>query len=493
MPRRRNRVRRQVVRITAPTSPGSSGRDVAAREGGHDTRDGVGAAAKRPESKFVPSGAAPPSRGRPRGHTAGTDRLDTSARRPPRAPDLILGGPQSSAASVRPGRAGRAPGRAGTRSASALDPWRHDPRPGRPERRGPHVRRGGGAAPPRGAAAPGGRRPGGCRTRSSASTTARPTPPRCCCSGCAASGRRCESCGCGPTPGTRPPSRPGLARARGQWVVTIDADLQDPPETIGEMLAVARGQGVDVVYGVRSDRSTDTAFKRITARAFYRSIRAMSDVDARVDAGDFRLMSRATVDAVNALPEHGRVLRPGRAGAGLPERVGGLRARRTGAAGDSKYPLGKMIRLSVDGVTGFSIAPLRFATWMGLLGGVAALAVLVYALVAMLLGNTLPGWTSTVVIVAAVGAVQLLALGHPRRVRGAHLRRVAGAPGVLRRARLARPGVGRPQRGSDPDLTVALDDPLGRRELGQGHRAPGVQLLRSRCRSRRRSRTRRRR
>ena len=176
------------------------------------------------------------------------------------------------------------------------------------------------------------------------------------------------------------------------------------------MLAVARGQGVDVVYGVRSDRSTDTAFKRVTARAFYRSIRAMSDVDAQVDAGDFRLMSRATVDAVNALPEHGRVLRLVVPALGFPSAsVNYARAAR--AAGDSKYPLGKMIRLSVDGITGFSTAPLRFATWLGLLGGLAAIGVLVYALVAMLLGNTLPGWTSTVVIVAAVGAVQLLALG----------------------------------------------------------------------------------
>jgi polyisoprenyl-phosphate glycosyltransferase len=202
----------------------------------------------------------------------------------------------------------------------------------------------------------------------------------------------------------------GLARARGQWVVTLDADLQDPPEVIGEMLAVARGQGVDVVYGVRSDRSSDTAFKRFTARAFYRSIRAMSDVDARVDAGDFRLMSRATVDAVNALPEHNRVVRLVVPALGFPSAsVAYPRAPR--AAGDSKYPLGKMIRLSVDGVTGFSIAPLRFATWLGLLGGLAAIGVLLFALVEMLLGNTLPGWTSTVVIVAAVGAVQLLALG----------------------------------------------------------------------------------
>ena len=202
----------------------------------------------------------------------------------------------------------------------------------------------------------------------------------------------------------------GLARARGDWVATIDADLQDPPEAIGEMLAVARAEGVDVVYGVRGDRASDTAFKRLSARAFYRSIRALSAVDAPVDAGDFRLMSRATVDAVNALPEHHRVLRLVVPALGFPSAsVSYTRAAR--AAGESKYPLGKMIRLSVDSLTGFSIAPLRFATWLGLLGGVAALGVLVYAVIAMLLGNTLPGWTSTVVIVAAVGAVQLLALG----------------------------------------------------------------------------------
>ncbi len=202
----------------------------------------------------------------------------------------------------------------------------------------------------------------------------------------------------------------GLARARGQWVVTLDADLQDPPEVIGEMLAVAHGQGVDVVYGVRIDRSTDTPFKRVTARAFYRTIRALSDVDARVDAGDYRMMSRATVDAVNALPEHGRVLRLVVPALGFPSAsVNYARAAR--AAGDSKYPLGKMIRLSIDSITGFSTAPLRFATWIGLVGGLAAIGVLVYAFVALLLGNTLPGWTSTVVIVAAVGAVQLLALG----------------------------------------------------------------------------------
>ncbi len=202
----------------------------------------------------------------------------------------------------------------------------------------------------------------------------------------------------------------GLARARGDYVVTIDADLQDPPEVIGEMLATARTEEVDVVYGVREDRSTDTAFKRTTARLFYRSIRAMSDVDAHVDAGDFRLMSRATVDAVNALPEHNRVLRFVVPALGFPSASVGYK-REARAAGESKYPLGKMIRLSVDSVTGFSIAPLRFATWLGIVGGIAAVGVLLYALAMLLLGSTVPGWTSTVVIVAAVGAVQLLALG----------------------------------------------------------------------------------
>ena len=202
----------------------------------------------------------------------------------------------------------------------------------------------------------------------------------------------------------------GLDRARGRYVVTIDADLQDPPEAIGEMLSVAREQDVDVVYGVREDRSSDGWFKRVTARAFYRSIRALSDVDSRVDAGDYRLMSRPTVDAVRALPEQSRVLRLVVPALGFPSATVGYR-RAERAAGRSKYPVGKMLRLAVDGVTGFSLVPLRFATWLGLLGGLAAAAVLLYALVAMWLGNTLPGWTSTVVIVAGVGAVQLLALG----------------------------------------------------------------------------------
>jgi polyisoprenyl-phosphate glycosyltransferase len=202
----------------------------------------------------------------------------------------------------------------------------------------------------------------------------------------------------------------GLGAARGHYVVTLDADLQDPPEVITPMLETARSQGVDVVYGVRSDRSTDSAFKRLSARAFYRLIRTMSGTHAQVDAGDYRMMSRATVDAVNALPEHHRVMRFVVPALGFPSASVTYR-RDERAAGKSKYPLAKMIRLSLDSVTGFSTAPLRAATWLGLLGGLAAVGLLVFALVSMALGHTLPGWTSTVVAVAGVGAVQLLCLG----------------------------------------------------------------------------------
>ncbi len=202
----------------------------------------------------------------------------------------------------------------------------------------------------------------------------------------------------------------GLAHARGDFVATLDADLQDPPEVIAEMLAVARREGVDVVYGVRADRSTDSAFKRGSARAFYRLIRRVSGTTAPADAGDFRLMSRATVAAVNSLPEHHRVLRFVVPALGFPSREVRYR-RETRAAGSSKYPLARMIRLSVDSLTGFSTAPLRLATWFGIGGGIAAFGLLVYALIAQLSGRTVAGWTSTVVAVAAVGAVQLLCVG----------------------------------------------------------------------------------
>ncbi|GMA85700.1 glucosyl transferase [Angustibacter aerolatus] len=219
----------------------------------------------------------------------------------------------------------------------------------------------------------------------------------------------------------------GLARARGDWVASIDADLQDPPEVLGAMLQAARSQGVDVVYGVRTDRTTDSVFKRTTASLFYRLIRRLAGTSGPAQAGDFRLMSRATVDAVNTLPEANRVLRLVVPALGFPSTSVGY-AREVRAAGRSKYPLARMLRLSVDGVTGFSIAPLRIATWFGLLGGVAAIALLLYAFVAFLRDETTPGWTSTFVVVAAVGAVRLLCLGLLGEYVGRMYTRLQGRP-----------------------------------------------------------------
>jgi polyisoprenyl-phosphate glycosyltransferase len=202
----------------------------------------------------------------------------------------------------------------------------------------------------------------------------------------------------------------GLARAHGAWIATIDADLQDPPETIADMLAAARDQNVDVVYGVRSDRSTDSIFKRGTASLYYRAMRRFVGHHVPSDAGDFRLMSRATVDAVNRLPEQNRVLRLVVPALGFPSgQVPYVRAER--AAGTTKYPLSRMIRLTVDSLTGFSVAPLRLATWFGLGGAVITFALLVFAIAAKLSDNATPGWTSTFVAVASVGTVQLLCLG----------------------------------------------------------------------------------
>lgn len=202
----------------------------------------------------------------------------------------------------------------------------------------------------------------------------------------------------------------GLIAARGAHVVTIDADLQDPPEVITQMYRTVVAQDVDVVYAVRSDRSTDSWFKRTTASLFYQVIARVVDRSGPQQAGDFRLMSRATVDAVNALPPRGRVLRLVVPGFGFPSAIVHFE-RQVRAAGVTKYPLSKMLRLSLDAVTGYSVAPLRLATWLGLAGGFAALAIMLYALGSRVFGHTVPGWTSTVTVMAAVAGVQLLCLG----------------------------------------------------------------------------------
>jgi dolichol-phosphate mannosyltransferase len=202
----------------------------------------------------------------------------------------------------------------------------------------------------------------------------------------------------------------GLHRAYGQYVVTIDADLQDPPEKIPEMLELARGKGLDIVYGVRYDRSTDTMVKRRTAAAYYWLMRRLVGRDMPSHGGDFRLLSRATVDVLRQLPEHQPVYRLLVPWIGFPSgEVTYVREER--AAGRTKYPLRKMVRLGVDSVTNFSAAPLRIATWLGMVSFFFCLLMLGYVAVAFALGYTVAGWASVLASVLFIGGVQLLCLG----------------------------------------------------------------------------------
>ncbi|GAA0576507.1 glycosyltransferase family 2 protein [Paractinoplanes ferrugineus] len=202
----------------------------------------------------------------------------------------------------------------------------------------------------------------------------------------------------------------GLHRARGAYVVSIDVDLQDPPEVIAEMLRLAETQGLDVVHGVRTDRSTDTPFKRWTAGLYYRVVRRVAGSPVPSNAGDFRLLSRTAVDALVDLPEHLPVYRLLVPWLGLPSgEVTYARARR--AAGRSKYPLAKMVRLAIDSLTGFSAAPLRLATWLGC-AGIVLCGLLAAVVVGLhLWGNVVPGWASIIVAMVFLGALQLLCLG----------------------------------------------------------------------------------
>jgi polyisoprenyl-phosphate glycosyltransferase len=202
----------------------------------------------------------------------------------------------------------------------------------------------------------------------------------------------------------------GLEISRGDAAVVIDADLQDPPELIPELVARWH-DGYDVVYAVRVQRVGETRFKVASSAVFYRLLRRLSRSDIPADAGDFRLMSRRVVDALRAMPERARFLR------GMTSWVGfrqtGVEYRRDARhAGASKYSLGKMLRFALDAVTSFSTVPIRFVAWLGFACVSFCLVVLGWALYTRFFTNrAAPGWTSLLVVVLLLGGVQLLSLG----------------------------------------------------------------------------------
>jgi dolichol-phosphate mannosyltransferase len=264
----------------------------------------------------------------------------------------------------------------------------------------------------------------------------------------------------------------GLADAMGEAVVLMDADLQDPPEVVVDMLARWR-DGYDVVYGIRTDREGETRFKLWTARVFYRLMRRLADTEMPVDTGDFRLLDRRVVDAIVSMPERDRFIR------GMVSWVGfrqtGVPYRRAARhAGTTKYPFGKMLRFALDGIFSFSVKPLRISTHIGFLSAGIALAAILYALAMRVFTDRwVTGWTALIIAVLFVGGVQLISVGiigeYVGRVYGESKRRplylVRERLGVPRRPRLeASPGRRQGPRDA-PERRSLLD----RRAKGQGN------------------------
>jgi polyisoprenyl-phosphate glycosyltransferase len=201
----------------------------------------------------------------------------------------------------------------------------------------------------------------------------------------------------------------GLDLCRGEHVLIIDADLQDPPELLSPMLQTMREQQADVVYGVRKSRAGDTAFKRATAHGFYRLLSRATEVDIPLDTGDFRLMSRRALDALRAMPEQARFIRGMVAWIGFKQ-VAFAYDRDQRFAGETKYPLSKMMRFALDALTGFSSAPLKLASHAGLLLSFGSVLLVLYIAYAWLAGRSIQGWTSLMLVVVILGAIQMFVL-----------------------------------------------------------------------------------
>ena len=202
----------------------------------------------------------------------------------------------------------------------------------------------------------------------------------------------------------------GLKYATGDAIVIIDADLQDPPEKIPEMLKLWE-QGYEVIYAKRKSRKGESAFKLLTAKMFYNTLDALSDVEIPKDTGDFRLVDRKVVNTINEMPEHNKFLR------GLFSWVGYKQIpfeyeRQERFAGKTKYPLKKMLKLASDGIISFSTKPLKLVGYVGIFSILLSLIILIYSLVsfAFNLNNLTAGWTSIMVTVTFFAGVQLLSI-----------------------------------------------------------------------------------
>lgn len=202
----------------------------------------------------------------------------------------------------------------------------------------------------------------------------------------------------------------GIRYVTGDAVIIIDADLQDPPEIIPEMIKLWE-QGNEVIYGKRKKRKGETPFKLLTAKMFYKTLNALSNVEIPKDTGDFRLVDRKVIDAINELPEHNKFLR------GLFSWVGYKQTpfeyeRQERYAGKTKYPFRKMMKLASDGIISFSTKPLKLVGGLGIITIIVSIIILIYSLVSYIfnLNQLSPGWTSLMITTTLFSGVQLLSI-----------------------------------------------------------------------------------
>jgi dolichol-phosphate mannosyltransferase len=240
----------------------------------------------------------------------------------------------------------------------------------------------------------------------------------------------------------------GLDHARGDAVVMLDADLQDPPELIGSMLERWQA-GCDVVYAVREQRSGESRFKLSTAKWFYRLFDKLAQVELQHNSGDFRLLDRQALSALLSMRERNRFLR------GMTVWVGYTQAavpykRDARYAGETKYTLAKMVRFSLDAILSFSDRPLQLATLFGFLISTVAFVAIPVVVLLRILGSYLPGFSSITIIVLLLGGIELIAIGIIGEYVGRIYDEVKGRPLYLVRARRNMPAYD-----EDPDAVLA--------------------------------------
>ncbi|MHB1277335.1 MAG: glycosyltransferase family 2 protein [Bacteroidia bacterium] len=220
----------------------------------------------------------------------------------------------------------------------------------------------------------------------------------------------------------------GISYCNGDVAIIIDADLQDPPELFKEMVAIYREKGANVVYGVRRQRRGETWFKKQTAKWFYRLLNSLSDVNLNVDTGDFRLIDRKVINAFKGLGERNKYIR------GLISWMGFKQEpiyydRDARIAGETKYPLGKMLKLASIAMFYFSKKPLKMAITLGVFSLVIGLFLTIYVLFVQFSGvETTPGWASTLITIIFFGGVQLITIGVTGEYIGNILDEVKGRP-----------------------------------------------------------------